>query len=499
MSWISKARRILLCVISLVLIIGIRTPLLEKPLFREEGNFASLIIYPLSTQIKTIDELGVSDPPFVQSCLLLVGRIDGKDILVRPGRNLMPYCLINKILHPLIKPYWQTLQTFDKKTKLARMIYLGISSIGLIASLILCYLVSLRLVGWAVFLPYLLFIYAGTTHLSVGSSIQPQLDGTIGVALLCSAYLMMYLSLSAQLKTKLCFFLLMMSGMLISFGKNEWPIVFLVALLGSMGFYFFAKVATRKFTIPNSIRVIKTTLLKKISAFKITPLLLGIMLGSILCILLSPADYFSGYSLMGNIAAQRYAPWHLVLSYLDILKPLSIFIGIAVGLTYLQFKFSLQVFSYLPFIYFLFALGITIGFIYSGYLGDGFPRYFAPSLMLIMMYCINLLPIVMQIIHRLWLVPILVILMLLIYNNYQIIEVYRTTSISITIPGDTNWKKNDLVRAAKLSNENSNQVYLIDASIVYYYPEANFISADMGKPAAEDLLKNYKNKILISE
>jgi hypothetical protein len=60
-------------------------------------------------------------------------------------------------------------------------------------------------------------------------------------------------------------------------------------------------------------------------------------------------------------------------------------------------------------------------------------------------------------------------------------------------------EKNDLVRTAKLSKENPDQVYFIDASIMYYFPNTNFISSDMGKFAAEDIIKNYKNKILISE
>ena len=115
------------------------------------------------------------------------------------------------------------------------------------------------------------------------------------------------------------------------------------------------------------------------------------------------------------------------------------------------------------------------------------------------MYLITLLPEVLQTLNRLWLAPILVFMVMLIYQNYQILEVYRTTSISITVPGDNNWKKNDLVRIAKLSKENPHQVYLIDASIIYYFPDTNFISSDMGKLAAEELLKKYKNKILVLE
>ena len=122
MNWASKGARIFLCFITLALIIGVRLPLLEKTLFGEEGNFAALLVYPLSSQVKTMDLSGPPASPFVQSCHLLVGRIDGKDILVGPVRNLMPYCLINKILQPLINPYWQSLRSFEGKTKLARMI-----------------------------------------------------------------------------------------------------------------------------------------------------------------------------------------------------------------------------------------------------------------------------------------------------------------------------------------------------------------------------------------
>lgn len=499
MSWKSKGLRILLCVITLVLIIGARIPLLDKTLFGEEGNFASLIASPITSHIKNIRESDKVGTHFIQGCLLLVGRIDGNDILIGPGRNLMPYCLINKTLHPFIEPYWQTLKTFDQKTQLARIVYLGISLVGLIASLMICYLVSLRLSGLTVVLPYLLFIYAATTHLSIGSSIQPQLDGSIGVALLCSAYLLMFLGCHIQSSMKRRFFLLVFSATLISFGKNEWPIIFLTVLFVSLVLYFSSIKLCNRFANHTSIGFNKVIYKDRLT-LKITALLLGIFLGVMISIALSPDHYYSWFALIKNVSSQDYATWTLLLRYWDILKPIFIFLGFATLLTYLRFKVSCQIFGYLPFIYFLFALGITTAYIFSGYLGDGFPRYLAPSLMIFTVYCVTLLPNLTHApLNRLWAPLSTVLLILLIYQNYKILDVYFTTSISITIPGDINWKKNDLVRIAKLSKENPDHVYLIDASIIYYFPDTNFISADMGKSAADALLKNYTNKILVLE
>ena len=467
---------LVLSLVTIIVIIAIRLPFLSKPLTGEEGTHTMLLMQHFSSGALILGEHENDD---LNSCLTLIGHVDGRDIFVRPSRNLMPYCFINRVVSPIASVFYDDRDNFELKTIFARAVFLSISVFGYFALSCVCLIASLRMGGVLKAFPFLLLLYASSTVLAVGSSIQPQLDGSIGVLLLGISFLLITLDASYNFNSKISFLLIFSAGFLISLCKNEWPIALLISVI----IILLAKPLLKLLNFSN-----KTTWIAVDEKRRLQILILWILAGIITCIFLSPSDYFSGYKLMRAIGDQHYSPWKLIETYQDLLKPLGILMLMSGFLAALNFK---QLFSknILISVYLVFACGVVIGFINSGWLGDSFPRYFAPPLLLIAGYCIVTLSQLSKM--RQWLAAIFCIPILFwgVWKNMQILNVYAQSSISITVPGDTNWIKNDILSVAQRSRENPNAVFIAHSSVRYYFPGAQFVSMDYGESGAKEILK----------
>jgi hypothetical protein len=481
----SLTLRLIVCLLAFVSIITIRIPFLDKVLSGEEGSHAALIVKQFEGS-EII--LGNPGPSYVNSCLLVVGHINGSDILTHPSRNIMPYCIINKFIQPLALPVFKKIDSFETKTVYARSIFLLIASIGFISCLMVCFLVSLRLSGISILIPYLIIFYASSSPLLVGASIQPQLDGTIGVALISLSFLFMYIASQKFFKGNICYTLLFFSGLLLAICKNEWPLAFIASLIGFLILYFLARkinVSNKKFT--NTFLPIE-----KVQNSELSTLLIGLLIGIGLSVAISPSDYLSGFSLMSNIEKGNHSSLALVKNYQDALFPLGGLFISGILLTIVNLYRPLSATPLLPLIYFIFAANIALGFISSGWIGDGFPRYYAPPILLMALYLIFLLPQTTNKLGVLFVISAIIILVILSYNNLKSLEIYRKNSISITVPGDTNWIKSDLDKAAKAYLLDPNTVSISHSSVYYYFPAVNFISRDLGdENIAISLVRKY--------
>jgi hypothetical protein len=485
MSNSSKFLRIAICLLFFITIITIRIPFLGKVLSGEEGSHAALIVKKIDgTEII----LGTPGPEHTNSCLPLVGHIDGKDILANPSRNIMPYCILNKVIQPVAEPIWEKLDNFRDKTIFARSIFLGIASIGFISCLALCLLVSFKLNGIAILIPYLLLLYASSTPFLVGASIQPQLDGTIGLALLCTSFLLIYITSQGYIKGNHRFILHLLGGILLSLCKNEWPLAFIVSIFGLLILNYLLRMIGKSYPrlsfLSFSFETIKSS--------GIITLSIGLVIGVVVSIALSPSDYFSGFHLMNSVEKRHYSSLALLKNYREILMPLGglIITGTIFTIASLYQKNYAQ--SFLPLIYFIFAINIALGFIWSGWLGDGFPRYYAPPTLLATLYIIVLFPLVLNKIKNSITVVLVLFLAFLIFGNTKALTIYYKNSISITVPGDTNWIQSDLKRAYTTSNKDPNAVSMTHSSVYFYFPSTNFISRDLGdENNAKTLIRKY--------
>lgn len=485
MSNSPKFIRLAICLLFFIAIIAMRIPFLDKVLSGEEGSHAALIVKKIDgTEII----LGSSGSAHANSCLPLVGHLDGKDILANPSRNIMPYCIINKVIQPVAGPIWEKLDDFRDKTILARSIFLGISLIGFISCLAVCLLVSFKLNGIATLIPYLLLIYASSSPFLVGASIQPQLDGTIGLALLCTSFLLIYITSQDYIKRNRRYTLLLLGGILLSLCKNEWPLAFMASIFGFLFLNFLSGIIGQYYPrlsfLSFSFETIKSS--------GIIALSIGLVIGVVVSITLSPLDYFSGFHLMNSVEKRHYSSLALLKNYREILIPLGGLFITGVIFTIASFYNKNSARFFLPLVYFIFAINIALGFIWSGWLGDGFPRYYAPPTMLATIYLIALLPLVANKIRDSISVASILFLAFLIFGNAKALVIYYKNSISITVPGDTNWIQSDLKRAYITSNEDPNAVSMTHSSVYFYFPSTNFISRDLGdENNAKTLIRNY--------
>jgi hypothetical protein len=468
--------RLFLALLTIVSILAIRIPFLDKPLTGEEGMHAMLLVQsPSSNDLF----LGTKEKESLNSCLTLIGNIDGRDIFVRPGRNLAPYCFFNKGIKPIVSPFFRDQASFEDKTIFARSIFLSISTLGYLALVGVCFMGSLRLRGISIVLPFLILLYAASTVLSVGSSIQPQLDGSLGVSLLGFSFFLVALDSAYLFRVQISIALIFLAGYLAAFCKNEWPLALagsiLVCLTLRLIMMFWIKKdqnSKNSFNIP----------------IKLLFLVLGLGAGMLTCFLISPNDYLSGYKLMQSIGSQKYSPTTLMAIFRDLLNPLGILLLIAISMTLLSLKVQLHR-NFILLVYLVFAAGIGVGFISSGWLGDGFPRYFAPSMLLVAGYIAAVLPTLFDDKKPYLTAICIAIIGLGLVQNFRILNVYREATISITVPGDTNWIKNDIVLVSERSQANPNQVFIAHSSVIYYFPKTQFVSMDYGESGAREILK----------
>jgi len=485
-----KISAVLLLFVTLVLFIACRAPLLEKTLVGEEGNFAMLLVGTAQSQTTSIIQ---ADNQNLDQCLMIMAQIDGSSILVRPGKNLIPYCLIGIPYQHFFSYFDLAKQNFDHKTIIARTSYFGIALLGYMLILLICYQISYMLAPAYRLIPYLILLYGTTSVISVGSSIQPQLDGSVGVLFFCTSFYLTYLAINKATKDLIQYCLLLLAGLIISLGKIEWTISFILSLA-------FASIAVliinllRKNNYLNNLKVsIKLRTL-------VVPLFLGAILGSCLSYIFSPQDYLYALDVMRSVANQKYSSWNLIVLFQDLLRPIAILYGVAIIMTMLNIKdFFLKESFFIYGIYCLFSAIVIFGFIYGAWIGDAFPRHYAPSTIIVTVYIIVLIPGKASKLPMYTKILIIALLAWGLLQNIAILDVYRKTSISITAPGDTNWLKNNLVRIKRLSESNPDNVYLADPSINYYFNGTNFISKDYGPEGAQDLMKNYINKILVIE
>lgn len=487
MSNSSKFLRLAICLLFFITIIAMRIPFLDKVLSGEEGSHAALIVNKIDgTEII----LGIPGPAYTHGCLPLVGHIDGKDILANPSRNIMPYCILNKGIQPFAGPIWEKLESFKDKTIFARSVFLGIASIGFISCLLACLLVSFKLNRFAILIPYLILLYASSTPFLVGASIQPQLDGTIGLALLCTSFLLMFITSQEYVKGNSRYALIFLGGVLLSLCKNEWPLAFMASIFGLLVLNYLVQVIGEYYPRFSWLSLS----FGEIKSSGIIILSIGLLIGVTVSIVLSPSDYFSGLHLMNSVEKRHYSSLALLKNYQEILMPLGGLLITGIIFTIASFYNKNSARSFLPLVYFTFAINIALGFIWSGWLGDGFPRYYAPPTMLATLYLIALLPLVANKIGSSISIVSILFLSFLIFGNAKALAIYYKNSISITVPGDTNWIQSDLKRAYKISSENPNAVLMTHSSVYFYFPSTNFISRDLGdENSAKTLIREYSH------
>lgn len=477
-----KIKWVLVACTTFLLMIALRVPFLQQPLIGEEGIFAMIVSGYQSPLIKSADDL---PSQIDQHCLLVLGHIDQTgDALARPGRNIFPYCFLGFVIKPLIAPLNLATLDFDSKSGLIRSVFLALSSIGFLSLCFLSYLVSLRLTGYKALLPFLLLIYFTTTHLAIGSSIQPQLDGAFGFLLLSNAALLIYLSSRETTPNWSKLPLNFLAGFLVALCKNEWPLTLLVSvvLVYCAMFIYGAMMSYRGISADANQN--SANLLVGIG------LISGCLLGMGFCYLFSPNDYLAGFGLMKNIHGSRESHLKIFFQTLkfnfQILTPNIVMLLLGLWCILKNWKSLLNQEIGLLILYVV-SIGVLAGFMQSGWGGDGFPRYYLPPLLLSGIFLITQIPSALSQSRKpMAIKSIAVIFGLTILFNYGSLFIKFERGESLTVPGNYVEVKKSLIGAAAINKKDPYGVMVHQVGLGFYFPGTNFITLDIGR---EEVLK----------
>jgi hypothetical protein len=467
----------------LILIILIRTPFLKQILIGEEGTHTMFVV---GYQSKNVYVLGYFEKSqvIIDNCYAVTGRINGHDVIQSSSRNIMPYCILGLGIKPLVNLVDLSKLTFIEKSQFARSLFLLISSLGIFCLLLISYFAGGGLPIKLIPLPFAILFFFTSNQLLIGSSIQPQLDGAFGFLLLGASSLFLYLASNKKTLFLTKFALVFLAGTISAFCKNEWSL----ALIASVIFILILR------AILLGLGLIEGSISNKKTTNRIFGgLILGAIFGMALCYFASPQDYIDGYRLMMSISSQD--PYTSLMTTIlnPMLRPvlLSLFIGILLIATNFKNLLSKQ-----PLILLLYIWGCSIftGYLQSGHTGDGFLRYYAPTIILCTSFIIILIPSIGFLVKGFpgvaLIAPTLVIASLLNANSLS--QRTKLEDFSITVPIAPTKVKEIFLEANATSIKDQDAVFLTHSGIRYYFPDLNFIAKDVGYSGAVGLIEKFK-------
>jgi hypothetical protein len=476
-----KNIRIKLVFVFFFSLIIFRLPFLSFPLVGEEGTMSLLLLDSNSPSFNTTNPLINSEERSKSGkCQLLVAQSEQKYIEASPERNKIPYIFLCDIIGPTVNTIYPHVESLSGKTILSRLTFLSISIIGFI----FIYLAVIEKLDNKKILPLLALVLIAislfNSPLFVGGSIQPQLDGSIGLAIFC---ILVWATINDDnLKSKYSGFF---SACLFALGKNEWAYALLVALI----LISIVRICIKKCYSKQLYRISYIDNLIYIYA--------GLMLAITLSFLYSQDDYLMWFGLAKRITdlSNTKALLTFTTNFL-FLYPILIVGTLSVSIFFLNV--SSGIYDEKSLFWILVGAIIFLAYLKSGWQGDGFPRYYIPAGVAFfgaLLAGYKQLGVKLSSLISKILAP---IFLLICFLNVITLFTSFTKYESITSKPGTNLYnfENNITHIRE--NSSKNEIYYFDSSIGYYFPEISFISSDLGIPGAEEMLRQkFSNKKLI--
>ena len=340
---------LLLFALFMGLLVLTRAPFLGNVLVGEEGMHAAFVLAKGSHAPLNHD--GVPQ--------LMLGSFDGEAFLGATQHSIGPYVVLRwfsavwpvAVDDPL--PVGNALVT---RSIQARLPFFLLYLIGVAGLLWRWATVCVQRPSW----PWWAFggflFYGLTTPLAVGGSIQPQIDASVGVALVgLAAWL-----LTVTWRPGLQCWAAVAAGVLVGFGKQEWTLAFAMAWL---------------------VVVLLSMLWRCAKPPILGGFALGLGVGTALTYSLSPSDYLASFNLMDHFLSKSsdVNRLELLMQWQSYLAPVLLILLLmtiagAGRLPQLVRQSPGAVITAGG------AWAIALGFAAAGWRGDGFPRYYAPAL-----------------------------------------------------------------------------------------------------------------------
>jgi hypothetical protein len=249
-------------------------------------------------------------------------------------------------------------------------------------------------------------------------------------------------------------------GFLSAMGKNEWVFAFMAATLGTMILY-----SASSHEFPHFW-------------FLSVSALIGAAVGSLFHLYIGSDNYIQGIYLMYSFGYEPHRSYvHAFVFRLPWFWP---FILVLIMTVFILRRFLKELLSthFTHMILLLWAIILFLGFIITPHLGDGFPRYFCPSMaaflsfLVVRMEFINFLSWRPKIRFRL---KVLVCALIMLHMGYFAYSHIRQISIG-SIPG----RSLIVHKAMFLKNYKhfllTREVQKTDASMAYYFQDMDFIN-----------------------
>lgn len=440
-----------------VVVAAFRVPFLSNILIGEEGTFAYLVL----GQKPVIHGLDAA----------LVGRIDGIDRLVFPEHNILMYEFLDIVgrgvgrVLPLCRDGSMECTTIE-----ARAPFLALFLLGLAAAM-------LAVRKWFAFdrpltlaIQLLVLLYVTSAPLIVGGSIQPQIDGALGVLVLATAAAFLLASDTPRSPARLVW--ASFAGIALVVGKNEWAL----ALAGAV---FVVLVLAVVFTF--NVRSRRWDFAAAAPTFGCCGIiLLGVAAGQVLNYLYAPDAYAATFAVMERIDAMKLSALDQLRRTWGLSYPVLLTCGVTLALIAPRLKHYCL---HHPVVVIVAGWGaaIVVAYAYSGFSGDGFQRYYCPAGVLA---CIAL----MCVIRDLYLPRLLAagaafgLVVGIGLNSASLADSYRRAVSISSSPGTGLERVKN--RYAAFARAYNGIPLLEESPIGLYYRNIDWIALDMGEEGA---------------
>lgn len=459
-------KAILIVGITIISILLLRLPFISNLLIDEEGIFAYLVVGEQPLLVGNN-----ADAP------VILGRLLGNDKFGLSEHPLPPYLFMDNILR-LISTHadLQNLSVAEKSVA-ARMPFLCAFVIGLIGLIIIG--------GWMfqakdysrVFLACLIIGFVASSPLMVGGSIQPQVEGGIGIAII-SGVACLIICAAKYRGSRISFVLLLAAGILSAMGKNEWALSMLMATVISLSFYLVGKRCLRW----DECHLDRWPLQVSIC------LTAGLSIGSLLSYSLSPENYLGGLYLMQRVAQHKLSVFEVFLRNLKWVYPLLVLLLIC-GIGFVRLVKRMDAIDFSLAVVYLWGCGLGLGYFLAPWTGDYFPRYFLPSMFALLCFAVAAFERVT--VSSRGAKVCTAVLLFGISANLVTLYSYSKESLSITsYPGTPLITKEIQYLVKHREFLRSHQPVVVDAAFGYYFPDDDFIGQGLG----EDGIKHFLSK-----
>jgi hypothetical protein len=460
----ARGRWLALIGIALVVIVAARLPFIANVLIDEEGSLANLV---LGTQ-----------PVMHGANSLLIGRIDGVDVIGPGGRTPMPYLFLDRVVRPLLGAGDVDGWSMAAISRASRLPFLVVFMIGCLAIAGFAARIAAPLARSTRTAIVLVLTYAMTAPIVVGGSIQPQLDGSIGV--LVAALGGVLIAGGRRLGGPLAIACGFAGGVTTGLGKTEWAAALAGAVVTALALRWLW-MRWRGLEAPPEARGDTGVLLAALA---------GVVAALAAVIAFAPPGVADGVNLATMIATTAEYRLTVFQQQLPHAYPLLLLGGLVLVLAFARLDRLLT--QHLALVVIL-IWGFAIGTAYalSGWSGDGFPRYHIPAIALMSLALIGMLATLEP---PRWLARAVIAVgaVGLIVNAASLTErAARGLSIS-SIPGlvlaDV---EQSLADAARRYRERR-QVFFAYASIGVYFRDIEFIAIPVGEEDALRLVRERR-------